>query len=101
MGLKEGRIRIAEFGTGVDELPKNDRRYRFISFEKLQEWGDAIAGGGEKGQAAMSEVSTALATIEDATLRNKLAHVFSATLGGARRKNHNNFRRCKLIKQEN
>lgn len=79
-GIKEGRIRIAEFGAGVDDATLKMIEGTGLSASKLQEWGDAIAGGGEKGQAAMSEVSTALATIEDATLRNEIGTRFFGTL---------------------
>ena len=79
-GLKEGRIRIAEFGVGVDDTTAKMIEGTGISTTKLQEWGEAIAGGGEKGQAAMTEVSTALAGIEDSTLRNQIGTRIFGTL---------------------
>ena len=79
-GLKEGRIRIAEFGTGVDDTTAKMIEGTGLSTTKLQEWGQAIAGGGVEGQAAMTEVSTALAGIEDATLRNKIGTQLFGTL---------------------
>ena len=79
-GLKEGRIRITEFGTGVDEQTQKMIDGTGLSAEKLQEWGQAIAEGGTKGQEAMGEVSTALSTIEDDTLRNQIGTRLFGTL---------------------
>ena len=79
-GLKEGRIRITEFGSGIDDTTAKMIEGTGISATKLQEWGKAIAGGGEAGQQAMGEVSTALAGIEDATLRNQIGTQLFGTL---------------------
>ena len=79
-GLKEGRIRITEFGTGVDDTTKKMIEGTGISATKLQEWGTAIAEGGQKGQEAMNEVSVALSTIEDDTKRNEIGTRIFGTL---------------------
>ena len=71
-GLQEGRIRLAEFGAGVDDTTAKLIEGTGISQTKLMEWGAAIAEGGDKGKTAMMDVSLALAGIEDDTLRNKI-----------------------------
>jgi phage-related minor tail protein len=71
-GLKEGRVRITEFGTGVDDTTAKLIEGTGISQSKLKEWGAAIAEGGDAGKTAMMDVSLALAGIEDDTLRNKI-----------------------------
>lgn len=79
-GVKEGRIRIAELGTGVDDTTKKMIEGTGLSATKLQEWGTAIAEGGATGQQAMSEVSLALSTIEDDTIRNQIGTRLFGTL---------------------
>ena len=79
-GIKEGRIRIAEFGTGVDDATKKMIEGTGISATQLQEWGVAIAEGGSAGQQAMSEVSLALAGISDETTRNQIGTQLFGTL---------------------
>ncbi|ABC61285.1 TMP repeat protein [Geobacillus phage GBSV1] len=71
-GLKEGRIRLAEFGQGVDKATAELLEGTGISTAQLQEWGRAVAAGGEQGQKAMFEVAQALAGIKDATTQNAL-----------------------------
>lgn len=71
-GLKEGRIRLAEFGQGVDKATAELLEGTGISTAQLQEWGQAVAAGGEQGQKAMFEVAQALAGIKDETTQNAL-----------------------------
>jgi phage-related minor tail protein len=71
-GLKEGRIRLAEFGQGVDKATAELLEGTGISTAQLQEWGQAVATGGEQGQKAMFEVAQALAGIKDETTQNAL-----------------------------
>lgn len=71
-GLKEGRIRLAEFGQEVDDTTKDLLKGTGISAKQLQQWGQAIAGGGEKGKQAMVEVAKALNNVEDETAKNAL-----------------------------
>ena len=71
-GLKEGRIKLTEFGAGVDDTTAKLIEGTGISKTNLQEWGAAIAKGGEDGKTAMMDVSLALAGIENDTLRNKI-----------------------------
>lgn len=71
-GLKEGRIRVAEFG---DELPRALEEFLVktdISKKQFQEWGKAVAAGGEGGTKAMYEIAKTLNDIDDATIKNTL-----------------------------
>lgn len=72
-GVKEGRIRMAEFGQEVPKAFGELLSQTDMSKSKFQEWGQAIAEGGEGGAKAMSDMVTWLNTIEDDTLRNALA----------------------------
>ena len=71
-GLKEGRIRLAEFGQGVNESTAQLLQGTGISAKQLQSWGQAVAAGGEKGKTAMVEVAKALNNIDDETKKNAL-----------------------------
>jgi phage-related minor tail protein len=71
-GLKEGRIRLAEFGQGVDKATAELLEGTGISTAQLQTWGQAVATGGEQGKKAMFEVAQALAGIKDETTQNAL-----------------------------
>lgn len=71
-GLKEGRIRLAEFGQGVPKATQELLKGTSISAKQLQEWGEAVAAGGEKGQKAMVEVAKALNGVKDETTKNAL-----------------------------
>ncbi|MFD2870379.1 hypothetical protein ACFSY7_17945 [Kurthia populi] len=79
-GIKEGRIRMAEFGQEVpkslDELLKKTD----VSSEQMQKWGNDVAAGGKKGSKAMTEVSKWLSTVEDDTLRNALGTEIFGTM---------------------
>jgi phage-related minor tail protein len=71
-GIKEGRIRLANFGAGVDKTTAGLIKGTDISKQELQKWGKAVAEGGDGAKVAMGEVATKLAGIDDATLRNKI-----------------------------
>lgn len=71
-GLKEGRIKAAEFGQGVDDAMKKSLEGTNISAEQLEKWGQSVAKGGKEGSAAMTEIAKALAGIEDETKRNQI-----------------------------
>jgi phage-related protein len=79
-GLKEGRIRLAEFGQEVDDTTKDLLKGTGISAKQLQQWGQAIAGGGEKGKQAMVEVAKALSNVDDETTKNLLGVQFFGTM---------------------
>lgn len=71
-GLKEGRIKAAEFGKGVDKAMKEAIQGTNISAEQLEKWGQSVAKGGKEGSVAMSEIAKALVSIEDETKRNEI-----------------------------
>ncbi|MED1478233.1 DUF2207 domain-containing protein [Bacillus pseudomycoides] len=71
-GLKEGRIKAAEFGQGVDKAMTEALQGTNISAEQLQKWGQSVSKGGKEGSAAMTEIAKALENVEDKTKRNEL-----------------------------
>jgi phage-related minor tail protein len=71
-GLKEGRIRLAEFGQEVPKATAELLAKTDISTKQLQEWGKAVAKGGEEGHTAMQKAVQALAAVEDETTKNAL-----------------------------
>ncbi|MDA2095459.1 hypothetical protein PDN23_22880 [Bacillus cereus] len=71
-GLKEGRIKAAEFGQGVDKSMKEALEGTKISADQLQKWGQSVAKGGKEGSAAMTEIAKALNEVENETKRNEL-----------------------------
>lgn len=71
-GLKEGRIRLAEFGAGIDDATSKMLEGTNISADQLQSWGQSVAKGGEDGKKAMQDVAQALMGISDETKRNAL-----------------------------
>ncbi|QNU22338.1 replication protein [Geobacillus thermoleovorans] len=79
-GLKEGRIRLAEFGQEVDKSTKELLQGTGISAKQLQEWGQAVAAGGDKGREAMQQVAKALSGVKDETKRNALGVAIFGTM---------------------
>lgn len=79
-GVKEGRIKMAEFGAGVDKSMQAVLDKTKISADQFEKWGQAIASGGENGQKAMLEATKALAGVENATDRNALGTKMFGTL---------------------
>ena len=79
-GVKEGRIVMAEFGSGVDETTTKLIEGTTISAQQLQAWGKDVAAGGAAGKTAMTEVTTALMGIEDETKRNQVGVKLFGTL---------------------
>jgi phage-related minor tail protein len=71
-GLKEGRIRVAEFGYLVPEAVSDILEGTELSASQFMEWGKAVAAGGEGGKKAMQEVAAALVSVKDETTRNAL-----------------------------
>jgi phage-related minor tail protein len=79
-GLKEGRIKLSEFGAEVPKAIADSLAGTEISAQQLQTWGQAIAEGGDKGKQAMSDVALALTQVQDETKRNELGVAFFGTL---------------------
>ncbi|PEJ48217.1 hypothetical protein CN692_24225 [Bacillus sp. AFS002410] len=71
-GLKEGRVRLAQFGQSVPKATAQLLEGTKISTDQLQKWGKAIAEGGKGGQLAMQEVGQALSNVKDKTTQNAL-----------------------------
>ena len=71
-GLKEGKILLGEFGTGVDDATAGLLKKTSISSDQLQTWGASIAKGGDKGKQAMHDVASALDGVKDGTVKNQL-----------------------------
>lgn len=86
-GLKEGRIGLAEMGTGVDDATAKILQGTGIQASQVQEWGKAVASGGDAGKDAMMEVALALAGVEDETKRNELGVKLYGTLWEEQGKN--------------
>jgi phage-related minor tail protein len=79
-GVKEGRIQMADFGSGTDKATREIIDSAGIAIDKFEAWGDAIAKGGEKGQVAMLEATKALAGVKDETDRNQLGTKMFGTM---------------------
>ena len=79
-GVKEGRIRMAEFGQEIPEAFSKILEQTGMSEKKFQEWGKAVASGGEDGAKAMGDMVTWLNSIEDDTLRNSTAAEIFGTM---------------------
>ncbi|MGN4613849.1 DUF2207 domain-containing protein [Bacillus cereus group sp. MYBK71-2] len=79
-GLKEGRIKAAEFGQGVDKAMTEALEGTKISAEQVEKWGRAVANGGKEGSAAMTEIAQALSEVDDETKRNELGVKFFGTM---------------------
>ncbi|MBF7155701.1 hypothetical protein IWA68_24455 [Bacillus albus] len=71
-GLKEGRIKAAEFGQGVDKSMKEALEGTKISADQLQKWGQSVAKGGKEGSAAMTDIAKALNEVENETKKNEI-----------------------------
>jgi phage-related minor tail protein len=79
-GLKEGRIRLAEFGQEVPKAVQELLEGTNISAQQLQKWGQAVAKGGEDGKNAMNEVAAALSNVENETQKNALGVAIFGTM---------------------
>jgi len=79
-GIKEGRVQMADFGSGTDKATREIIDSAGIAIDKFEAWGDAIAKGGEKGQVAMLEATKALAGVKDETDRNQLGTKMFGTM---------------------
>ncbi|MED3275470.1 hypothetical protein P4372_28930, partial [Bacillus thuringiensis] len=71
-GLKEGRIKAAEFGQGVDKSMKEALEGTKISADQLEKWGQSVAKGGKEGSTAMTSIAKALNEVENETKRNEI-----------------------------
>lgn len=72
-GIKEARIRMAEFGQEVPKALADLLQGTNVSVQQMQKWGQAVAQGGEAGAKAMGEMANWLTGIQDKTLQNAIA----------------------------
>jgi len=79
-GIKEGRIQMADFGSGTDKATREIIDSAGLAIEQFEAWGEAIANGGEKGQVAMLEATKALAGVKNETDRNQLGTKMFGTM---------------------
>lgn len=79
-GLKEGRIVMAEFGAEVDDVTAEMLKGTTMNAKQVQEWGKAVAGGGEAGKKAMQAMATELSNVKDETKKNEIGVKFFGTL---------------------
>lgn len=79
-GVKEARIRMAEFGQEVPKAMSELLSKTNISSEQLQKWGKSVAKGGKDGSKAMGEMSNWLLGIKDKTLQNSIATQIFGTM---------------------
>lgn len=79
-GVKEGRVQMADFGSGLSKELQGIISQTDISADQFVSWGQAIAEGGEGGQKAMLEATKALAGVEDSTTRNALGTKIFGTM---------------------
>lgn len=79
-GIKEGRIRLAEFGQAIPKALKPLLDQAGISQTQFQNWGKAVAKGGADGQKAMGEVAKAIDDVDNKTLKNSLGVAVLGTM---------------------
>lgn len=72
-GVKEARLQMSTFGYEIPKALQPLLEQAGMSEKKFQEWGKAVAAGGEEGSKAMSEVATWLDSIDNKELKNELA----------------------------
>lgn len=78
-GVKEARLQMATFGTEIPKALEPVLKNAGLGKKKFQEWGQAVAEGGEKGSKAMAEAVTYLEKMEEGTAKNDLATAMFAT----------------------
>ncbi|KAB2334256.1 hypothetical protein [Bacillus mesophilum] len=72
-GVKEARLQMATFGLEIPAALQPLLDKAGMSQKQFQEWGKAVAAGGEEGSQAMSDVAAWLDTIDNKELKNELA----------------------------
>ncbi|PFE56012.1 tape measure protein [Bacillus cereus] len=79
-GLKEGRIKLAEFAQGADKALKEALDGSGIATEQIEKWGAAVSKGGSEGSQAMVEVAKAIEGIDDPIKKNQVGVKLLATM---------------------
>ncbi len=71
-GIKEGRVKMAEFGDEISPTLDELLTKASISKDEFQALGRDIAEGGDKGKAAYEKVAKMLTNVKDETTKNAL-----------------------------
>lgn len=71
-GIKEGRIKMSEFGAEIPKALDPLIEKAGWSREEFQKFGQDIAAGGELGKEALRDVAYMLGEVDDKTLQNEL-----------------------------
>lgn len=79
-GLKEGRIKLAEFAQGADKALTEALDGSGIAAEQIEKWGAAVSKGGSEGSQAMVEVAKAIEGIDDPIKKNQVGVKLLATM---------------------
>ncbi|EJR56208.1 hypothetical protein IIM_01300 [Bacillus cereus VD107] len=79
-GLKEGRIKLAEFAQGADKALKEALDGSGIAAEQIEKWGASVSKGGSEGSQAMVEVAKAIEGIDDPIKKNQVGVKVLATM---------------------
>lgn len=72
-GVKEVRLQVASFGSEVPKALADVLAQTDVGAERFQQWGIAVAKGGEGGAKALSEMVTWLDAMEEGTVKNEIA----------------------------
>jgi phage-related minor tail protein len=72
-GVKEVRIQMATFGQEIPSALAPLLDQAGMSQKTFQDWGKAVAAGGDQGSKALSDMVTWLDTIENEALKNEIA----------------------------
>lgn len=79
-GLKEGRIRAAEMGQGLTKAQREAIDETGISIQQMEDWGVAVAKGGETGNKAFQAMTQAVMNIDDEVKRNEVGVMLFGTM---------------------
>ncbi len=79
-GVKEGRIRMAEYARGYPDAITDMLDELNLSSKVFDKWAADVAAGGEAGSIAMQEVSEYIKTISDPALKNEMGVAVFGTM---------------------
>lgn len=79
-GVKEGRIRMAEYARGYPDAITDMLDELNLSSKVFDKWAAEVAAGGEAGSIAMQEVSEYIKTISDPALKNEMGVAVFGTM---------------------
>lgn len=79
-GVKEGRIRMAEYARGYPDAISDMLEDVGLSSKVFDKWASDVAAGGKAGSLAMQEVSEYIKTISDPALKNEFGVAVFGTM---------------------